>query len=64
MNIKEEFIKRYSQQCKLPQAKLLKCSNLLKDYINESITMGVIEAIELSNGWKKLIIKPDNKEVE
>ncbi len=60
MKIKEEFIKRYFKQCKLPSPNLLEYSNLLRDYLDNSITMGAIEAIKLGNGWKKIALETKN----
>jgi hypothetical protein len=57
MKLSEQFIKKYSQQCKLPEADLLKVSNLLNGYLNNCITIGSVETLHLANGWKKITIK-------
>ena len=58
--MKEEFIKRYFKQCKLPPSNLLEYSNLLKNYLDNSITIGAVEAIMLANGWKKITLETKN----
>ena len=59
MKLSEQFIKKYSQEYKLPEVSLLKVSNLLNGYLNNCITIGSVETLHLGNGWKKITIKKE-----